>query len=191
MCAIGRKILTKAKTLLFVILATLIFSSCSKIDKNNIPVTEKEFPDIIMDQADYTFGQPNKKPLLLHAQNIVMYTTQKRMEITDVAFKQKSNFQNEMDDIELIGSCDYAISRDNVTITMSGNVYIYKYSDNVEIFSDNLIWDDDNQEIRATGKVTVNYKNGTSITGTGFKALLDENVYEFLSIERGNFNNEE
>ena len=54
-----------------------------------------------------------------------------------------------------------------------------------------LIWDDNNQEIKADGNVTVKYKNGTSITGTGFKALLNENVYEFKTIYEGKYTGEE
>ncbi len=173
---------------LFLILFSLF--SCSKDDNREIPVTERELPDMILINADYTFGQPDKKPLLLHADSITIYPVGQRMEIQKVSFTQKSSNENS-DLIELSGKCDYAVSTDNVNIQMTGNVNLYKYTDDVEITCEELIWDDNNQEIKADGNVTVKYKNGTSITGTGFKALLNENVYEFKTIYEGKYTGEE
>lgn len=138
-------------------------------------------PDLILREATYTFGQPDRNPLTLNAEEISIWQD------TRTAMKKVVFNQND----ELTGTCDEATSSDNKRVNLKGNVKLSKVTDNVKIECDSLNWDDDTQTISSDGLVSLVYKDGTEITAEGFSALLEENKYEFKKIVEGRYTADE
>lgn len=153
-----------------------------------IPEAERDLPDMIMKQAVYTFGKPDRKPLILEAEEISIWQKDTKTVIKNISFHQNKKNSEE---VELTGSCESGLSLNNSKVTLKGNVKLYKNTDNVKIECDELDWDDESQTIRTEGIVYMTYQDGTELKARGFKALLDENVYEFEEIISGRYTPDE
>ncbi len=94
-------------------------------------------------------------------------------------------------DDEMTGSCDTAVVTDNNNnAQLTGNIKLYKKTDNFTIMCDSLTWDNKNQIISTQGIVDVKYEDGTTIKAKGFTAQLDDNIYEFNQIMEGSYESE-
>jgi len=164
-------------------LLLLTFSSCSKADVP-APAYEGDLPDMIMTNASYTLGKPDRTPLTMNARQITVYNGNSRTILENPSFSQKAK---DSDMIELRGSCDYAQSTDNSSVSLSGNIRIFKNTDNVTIECDTLLWDDEQRMMSTPGIVRLSYPDGTYITARGLTASLDSNLYEFEEIIQGRF----
>lgn len=161
------------------------FSSCKK-SSGVIPQSEQDLPDMILHNATYVYGQPDRKPLVLQASEISVWNKENKTEIKDITF-----YQGKDGDIELSGTCDRAISYNNNQVLLQGNVKLYKTTDEVNIECDSIKWDDEKQSISTDGIVFLTYQDGTHIQAEGFKALLKEDSYSFGKIIKGRYTSNE
>lgn len=174
-----------------VFLASLIifllfgFSACKK-SSGIIPQSEQDLPDMILHNATYVYGQPDRKPLMLQASEILVWNKDNKTEISDISF-----YQGKDDDIELSGTCDCAVSYSNNQVTLKGNVKLYKTTDKVKIECESIKWDDEKQSISTDGIVFLTYQDGTEIEAEGFKALLKEDSYSFGKIIKGRYTSDD
>lgn len=144
----------------------------------------EDYPDMVLTGANYTFKQEDNDPLVLNADKITIWDGN-RTNLEGVKFSQKKDGET-----ELWGTCDTAQAEDNSKIMLSGNVQLFKKTDNISIVCSDLEWDDDVRRLHSDGVVAINYQDGTSITGKGFNAQLDSNEYSFERIIEGHYTDE-
>lgn len=159
-----------------------LFVSCSSyksLTQQNGPT----YPDMELKKATYTFKQTSREPLILYADLITVWpdgTT----DLENVSFSQSEDGEK-----ELWGSCEKAESVNENIISMSGQVQLFRKTDNIEIVCDNLEWNDQEQKISAKGPVYVKYQDGTGIQAEDFTADLGMNDYSFGKILEGRYEN--
>lgn len=172
----------------FVILGLLIlvcFVSCKKPTITRTGAYDIELPDMVMHQATYLFGEMDKKPLVMNAETITVYSGRNGRTLLE-----KTSFIQEDEGLE--GSCDNAsVNSSNTIATLEGNVKLKKKTDDFEIECDILIWNDEEQTITSDSEVMVKYGDGTELQAIGFLAKLDDNIYEFGKIIEGRFTDED
>lgn len=140
---------------------------------------------MIMHKATYIFGEKDKRPLIMDADTITVYSGKMGRTILEKAF-----FVQE--DEGLKGQCDSAeVNKDNTIAQLQGNVKLSKSTDDFEIECELLTWDDEEQTISSDGEVLVKYGNGTQLQAIGFLAKLNDNVYEFGQIVEGRYTDED
>ncbi len=137
-----------------------------------------------MTQATYSFGEKGRTPVVMKAEKITIFSKKTdRTELEKITFNQ---------DDEMTGSCDSAVvTEKNNRAELSGNIRLYKKTDNYIIMCENLVWDNKSQIISTEGIVDVEYEDGTKIKAKGFTAQLNENIYEFGEIVEGSYESEE
>ncbi len=169
----------KLACLLLVHLLLITLFSCSSKENATIPLGEQELPDMVLEQAQYTLGMSGEDALIMNAKTMTVYKSEKGTILEDVHFRQDSE-----DGLE--GSCDIAtLDEAGEKATLSGNVTIYRQSDNLTINASSIEWDNKEKSLKSTGEVAVSYEDGTQIVAEGFSALLDKNDFEFGKILEG------
>ncbi len=186
-CPMNKKTVRTCLCVFFSVFLILFAVSCSRAGFEKA-VTDEDLPDMILTDASYTLGKPDRTPLRMQAGKIIIYNERNRTVLETPVFTQNAK---DSDEVELEGSCLRAESFDNEKVTLEGNVRIVKKSDNVVIECDNLIWDDKTSSLSTDGIVSLSYKDGTKMTARGFKALLDSNTYEFDVILEGRYSDEQ
>lgn len=178
--------------IILTLLVVLCTSSCKKVETDSVPIGEQELPDMIMYKATYVFGERDRRPLILNAETITIYTQNNgRTLLENAVFTQEEKDENGLPHVEIEGSCDSAsINEDNTVAKLFGNVKLNKKSDNFTIECDTLEWNDEYQTISTDSAVHVVYGDGTELTAVGFSARLDDNIYEFGEIIEGRYTNE-
>ncbi len=177
------------------LVSVLLFSAtgCSSGSSKGIPESEDELPDMIMNNAVYSFGDSGRNPVVMTAAEIKIYRGHNpRTLLSDISFVQYGEDETGKTVEELSGHCDSATVTDkNTKAKLTGNVWLTKRSDNFTIDCSVLTWNDDKQEINSDGNVHVLYEDSMEINAKGFNAKLDENIYEFGKIENGRFTDDE
>lgn len=174
--------LSKMPLMLFLLFLLFISVSCSKSTNETTPLGEQELPDMILEDAQYTLGRPNEDALIMKAARIEIYRNEKGTTLENVEF-----WQNNSNGFR--GSCSLAeTNQDNNHAVLTGNVEISRESDNIQIYAQNIEWNNDQKSLQTTGVVKVVYGDGTEIEAQGFYAELDKNLFEFESIIRGTIN---
>lgn len=169
--------------LLVLLVSILCLTSCKKSFSDSVPQGEAELPDMIMHDATYIFGEKDRRPLVLTAQTITIYSGK-----TGRTLIENATFEQE----DLDGSCESGfINADNTVAKLSGSVRLHKTSDNFTIECDNLEWNDELQTISSDSEVYVVYEDGTELKAIGFYAQLDDNIYEFGQIIEGRYTDSE
>lgn len=178
--------------LLLVLVTLFSFVSCKKIQRNEIPSGEQELPDMILNNATYIFGEKARRPLVMEAQTITIFTgSNGRTLLEKATFVQEEKDTNGQTYTELEGRCDSAsINEKNTIAKLEGNVRLVKKSDNFEIQCERLEWNDESQIISTDSDVRVVYGDGTELKAIGFSAQLNDNIYEFGEIIEGRYVNE-
>ncbi|MBO5769817.1 MAG: LPS export ABC transporter periplasmic protein LptC [Spirochaetales bacterium] len=171
--------------LLAVLLSILILTSCTFSSKEDQEKGEKTaVPDIILEKAEYLLGQSGENPIIIYGDKITFYSKDNRAELDKFSFVQKADDGS----IILEGSADGGlINTKTKTLNLEGNVILRKVDEGMEIISDNLIFDSENEEASADGKVMVKSKEG-NFSGEDFKGDLRNMVYSFSKMEDGNIN---
>lgn len=166
--------------------------SCGRKTSVSIPVGEDELPDMIMHEATYVFGDAGRRPLIMGAELITVYSGDNgRTLLENLTFTQEDTDEDGETYVEMEGSCDSAyINSENSIAKMSGNVRLTKKTDNFTIECESLEWDDDKQIINTESFVHVVYEDGTELKAIGFSAQLDDNIYEFGRIIEGRYKDE-
>lgn len=156
--------------------------SCSKATTESTPLGEQELADMILEEAQYTLGRPNEAALIMKADKIEIYKSEKGTTLENVQFWQDT-------EDGFTGSCESAkIDEDNNHAQLSGNVEINRESDGLQIYAESIEWDNEEMTLQTTKTVKVIYGDGTEIEAQGFYAELDENLFEFGNIIRGIIN---
>lgn len=169
--------------LLSLLLSILILTSCTFSSKEDQDKGEKvTVPDIILENAEYLLGQSGENPIVINGEKITFYSKDNRAELERFSFVQK----DEDGSIILEGSADGGIINTKTkTMNLSGNVILRNASDDMEILAENLIYDSENDEASADGKVVIKSKEG-NFSGEDFKGDLRNMVYSFSKMEDGN-----
>ena len=167
--------------LLLAVLIALIMASCSRSDSGEIPIGEQDLPDMLMNDAVYTLSQKDESPMVMQAQQILIYGSGRDTVLEYVSFTRGSSLE---------GSCNKAsVSSDNRHATLTGDVRVVVAGDDgtTVIETDSVVWDGTDSSLTCSGEVTVTYGDGTRIRAMGFSAVTDDNLYEFGSILEGTF----
>jgi len=183
---------TKISVFLIVCFSIICLTSCSRKVSTSIPIGEDELPDMIMHEATYVFGDAGRRPLIMDADVITVYSGKNgRTLLENLTFVQEEESEEGVSHVEMEGSCDSAyINSDNSVAKMTGNVRLTKKTDNFTIECDSLEWDDDKQIINTESNVYVKYEDGTELKAIGFSAQLEDNIYEFGQIIEGRYKDE-
>ena len=162
---------------------SVLLVSCSFASKDEGPVKEKGvFPDIILENAEYLLGQSGENPIAITGGKITFYSKDNRAEMESFSFVQKDDDGN----IILEGSADSGtVNTKSKKMELKGNVYLAKTDEQMEIRSDSLSFDSENEEASAEGKVVVKSDKG-SFSGYDFKGDLVNMVYSFSKLDEGN-----
>ena len=162
-------------------------ASCGKVNESSGSTEEEELPDMIMTDASYTFGESGRRPVIMSASKITIYSSKAdKTVLVDIKFQQ----EDENKEIEMEGRCNYAVvTENNSKAELHGDIHLFKKTDNFSIICNDLIWDNDKQTIHTSGVVSVVYEDNTKMRARGFSAQLDENIYEFETILEGSYNN--
>ena len=177
-------------------------TSCTKDSTAGVPLGEQELPDMVLNEARYTLGRPGEAALVMTAKTMTVYKGSKGTILEDVTFRQdaKETATEEegpaIDESEngeadkarsgIEGSCRTAtIDEDGEKATLTGDVVIHSYDNDLTIMADSVEWDNGAMTIQTTGKVYIEYGDGTRIAAEGFSAILDEDDFEFGRITEG------
>lgn len=175
------------------LLIILTVCSCGKDYSPTEASPKIDLPDMVMEDASYTFGNQGRSPLLMKAAKISVYNKKTNKTVLEnIEFVQQEVGPDGVLYTEMEGSCELAeVTGNNSKAVLSGNIRLYKRTDNFYIQCDELVWDDEKQRIHTDSTVSVTYEDDTFIVASGFNALLDENVYEFNKIMEGTFTSED
>lgn len=178
------KTLNSYRRCLFLLLICMFFlTSCVRFSQIQSTDDDKNIPDMIMTDATYVFGEKGRRPVVMKASRITIFNRKTdRTELENISFYQ---------DDEMTGSCDMAVvTENNNNAQLTGNIKLYKKTDNFTIMCDSLTWNNKSQIISTQDIVDVKYEDGTTIKARGFTAQLDDNIYEFNQIMEGSYESE-
>jgi LPS export ABC transporter protein LptC len=166
------------------ILALLLFTSCS-VEQGTVSYGQiSEQPDIQLSNATYTLGRDTEEPIIVQAASISLYLKTDVALLEDITFVQKD--QNGK--IDLTGSALKAtVNTKTYDAQLQGKIRISKTGEDFTIEAENLSWENDNQLLQSDTDfpVFISFDTGNTIWGTGFSGNLKEGTYEFSSIEKG------
>lgn len=183
------RLLLTCMTIGLVAATTLLFATLTSCSRNpdgdvvggteEIPIGERELPDMVLSEAKYTMGRPGESALVLQARTMTVYKDSKGTVLEDVVFRQEGEGGLE-------GSCESAtIDEKGEKATLSGNVRIKSANEDLTIEAQDVEWDNGAMTIKADGEVSIEYGDGTKVLAEGFSAVLDEDDFEFGRIIRG------
>lgn len=172
------------KLILLLSLMLILYTSCSlKSERDGSVVTKESYPDIVMEKTRAQIGQDNGSPISLEADKMTLYSEDGFARLENFSFTSYSR----EGEIETEGRAARGeVKLDGSEIELSGAVTFSRPLDNMLIMTDNLIYNKDNDEITAEGRVIVNSEEGT-IEGENFMGDLKNKIYTFSSIEKGDF----
>lgn len=165
------------------ILFIVLLTSCTFSSKDDKPRAEKAiYPDIILEDAEYLLGQKGEEPIVIYGEKMVLYSKDNKAELEMFSFSQKDKAGN----VILEGRADEGlIFTESKKMELKGNVTLIQVSEGMEIKSDSVFFDSDEEVVSAPGRVMVKSKDG-SFSGRGFNGDLKNSIYSFEMLEEGN-----
>ncbi len=151
--------------IIFIII--FFFFSCKyNYSEGNVSDTLNEnIPNIIIKNAKITFVRGTT--VSISAQNIEIYSKQKRQEISELSFSEIDKQGN----VRMYGNAENAsIETDTNNVTITGNIFVRSNKDETQIESEYLRWLDEDRKIEGspTQKIILTRDDGSRIEGKGF-----------------------
>jgi LPS export ABC transporter protein LptC len=154
---------------LFILTYVTYVSACS-FDYGVAGIGDSSYPDITMEDMEYTRVRKSRPVARLQAELAERYEKQRRMELKNYSFEQYNTSNAEVD---ALGSGGFAtVELDTSSIHMSDGVEIIVDSEDIFMETERLDWDDGKKTLKGGENlpVKVEQSNGTKFTGLGFSA---------------------
>jgi len=175
-------------SLLFIAVYSLLLNltSCS-FDYGNQESADKDQPDIVMENVDYTRVRSGDPQARLTAERVMRFEERRIMELFSFSFEQYEKRGTEINASGSAGSAEFMI--DSGDIRMNDGVRIEVESEDIIIGTKQLEWDDTKHTLSGgiNEPTTILRANGTSFTGIGFFADARMRRWEFSGNVSGLF----
>lgn len=157
----------------------LIFLASCSFDYGNQEGTDKNQPDIVMNNVEYTRVRSGEPVVRLMAEHVKRFEERRMMELRSFSFEQFEKKGTEVNAFGKAGNAEFMI--DSSDISMSEGVRIEVESEDITIETKQLEWKDKEHTLSGgkTDPATVLRANGTSFTGIGFFANARKRTWEF------------
>ena len=165
----------------------IFFMSCSftyETDTRN-----DDAPNVIMENAEYVRIYNGNPEIRVTAEEVRRYEVKHTMELDNFTFEQFNaapESQEAIPDINARGKAAFArMETDTNNAFVRGNISIEVVSEDIKIETPELSWEDKERLLNAPGTVNISRSDGTTMTGTGFKADVRSRNWEFESAIEG------
>lgn len=166
---------------LLVVLLILLSISCTFSKEEEIKAEKANLPTLILENATYLLGQDKENPIVIKGDKITFYSDDNRALLENFSFEQR----DESDKIILHGKANEGwLNTSSKTMDLKGDVSLIQLKERMEIETDNLYFDPDNQEISSSGSVVIKSESG-DFKGSGFNGDLKMQNYSFDTLEEG------
>jgi LPS export ABC transporter protein LptC len=166
-------------------LCSLFFTHCS-FDYDSAGGSDKNQPDIIMDNVEYVRFRSLDPQARLQAERVERYEERRVMELQNFSFEQFGDHE----EINAYGRAGRAsFEMDSGDILMENGVRIDVESEDVAIETARLEWKDKERTLSGglTDEVHVYQENGTSFTGIGFQSNVRSRTWSFSDTVSGTY----
>ena len=170
----------------FSICAAAVFGACS-FDYGAAGETDKNKPDIVMDNLEYVRVRGGDPLMRLEANHAERWEDRQTMDLRDFSFEQ---MQDHGDSVNAEGQAGEAeVQLDSGDISLKGGVTIRVNSEDVTIKTSLLDWKDKDKILsgRENAEVDIKKSDGTSFTGTGFTADARNRTWSFSGAVKGQY----
>jgi LPS export ABC transporter protein LptC len=164
----------------------LLFIACS-FDYGEIPSENPDQPDIIMREVEYVRVRNGDPLVRFTAETAERYEKHQTMELKNCSFEQ---FERHGADINAAGKAGAAsVELDSGNIRMQSGVILTVESENIEIETPELAWEDKEKRLSAGEheRVTMRRSDGTNFFGIGFAANIRDRTWGFASGIEGTY----
>ena len=176
-----------AHFLCFTLLYFLFIGACS-FNYDTYPQKEDD-PNLIMENAEYVRITNGNPEIRVKAEEIRHYEAKHIMELDNFSFEQFNaapEGQAEIPAINAHGRADLAhLETDTGNFFLKGDVAFEVISEDFNIKTGEITWQDNERVLTAPGFVDLTRSNGTVIQGTGFSADVRSRSWEFESMVEG------
>ncbi len=173
----------KNSILLSVTLFFILFYSCSiNYDENMLPEKMMEnIPDNVLYNFIYTENENGHKSFSIYADKAEIFDKKQQTILTGVVFQQ---FNKDNVPVSEGRSDTGIIFTENNNAELTGNLKIYSSSEETELETSYLYWDNDKKTLtgKPDKKIRITKDSGTVITGKGFTGDMKTKIY-FLNSE--------
>jgi len=171
---------------LILISGIILLASCS-FDYSDQTGSNKDQPDIVMENVDYVRIRSADPQARLQAERVERYEERRVMELRNFFFEQFGNHGEEVNAYGRAGSASFEI--DSGDIHMDNGVRIDVDSEDLAIETVRLEWKDKDRILTGGDREEVNIyqENGTAFTGIGFHADARWRTWEFTGDVGGTY----
>jgi LPS export ABC transporter protein LptC len=164
----------------------ILFASCS-FDYSDQIGSNKDQPDIVMENVDYVRVRDADPQARLLAERVERYEERRIMELRNFSFEQFGNHGEEVNAYGRAGSASFEI--DSGDIRMGNGVRIDVDSEDLAIETMRLDWKDTERTLTGgeMDEVNIYQESGTSFTGIGFHADARRRTWEFTGNVSGTY----
>lgn len=163
----------------------ILFSACT-FDYGETPPEERETPDLVMENVVYVRVRAADPIARFQAERAERYEKQGIMIVQNFSFEQFGERGTEVNAFGRAGNASIDIESGDVF--MRDNVRLEVESEDIILETEQLDWLDEPRTLSSgEEEVVVFQENGTSFTGTGFRADARWRTWEFLGYASGIF----
>jgi len=164
----------------------LLLSSCS-FDYGNQEGTDKDQPDLIMENVEYVRIRSADPQARFQAERLERYEERGIIELHNFSFEQFGNHGEEINAYGRAGSASVEI--DSGDIHLDDGVRIDVDTEDLAIETKWLEWKDKERTLAGGEEEEVNIyqESGTAFTGTGFQADARRRTWEFTGNVSGTY----
>jgi len=162
----------------FLLLLLIFFVSCS-FDYGSQEEADKSLPDIVMENVEYVRVRSADPQARFQADRVERYEDRRIMELANFSFEQ---FGNRGEDVNAFGRAGAGtVEIDSGDVRMEKMVWIEVESEDIAIETLWLQWRDKDRILYGgeEEEVVIQQQNGTSFSGTGFRADARRRTWEF------------
>lgn len=173
-------LLSAVAVLVFVVAA----SGCSFDYQSEESTEESDRPDYILYNTDYTISRAGNDRITFSAQKAVFYTAKSRVYLDGVTFIQQDSDGTVLTE----GSCaSCEIETNTNDAVLSGDVQLTSYSEETSITAEILYWEHKTSRLSSDPEavVTVQYRDGSTISGKDFHGDFNLRLFEFAEVTEG------
>ena len=169
-----------------ILLSVLILVACS-FDYGDREGSDKDQPDIIMEDVDYTRVRSGDPIARLIAKQVHRFEERRIMELYSFSFEQYEKKGTEVNAFGSVGSAEFMI--DSGDIRMDDGVRIEIETEDITIETKQLEWNDKDHILSGNDfePTYILRANGTSFSGHGFLANARERSWAFSSSVSGTY----
>ncbi len=167
----------------------LLILSCSFDYQQVESAGETDRPDYILDRTTYTVARSYSDTIAFTAEQVRFYEKTSSVTLEGVNFSQSSA----SGELLTRGSSDSCqIDTDTNDTRLIGNIQIVSETEQTIVIAQELFWRHDQDLLTSPDglPVTVQYSDGSSLSGTGFRADLSLRSIEFAQSARGTIQHE-